>query len=533
MKSRVTNCPACGGPVEFRASSSLVTVCPFCKSVVARGDKNPEDHGKVADLVQTNSPLAVATRGRYRERSFEVVGRVQYTHPSGATWNEWYLLFPEENWGWLAEAQGRLYLMFEKRLKSTATIATWDSIELGQSFDLMKTRLAVADKAIAVVHAAEGEIPWAVRPNLEHRYADLRGEGGAIATIDFGSEPPHIYVGNAVSVEELHLVDNGWIARQDTIATTGLQVNCPKCAGPLALRAPDETLRVICPSCNAILDANHGKLAYIETLANRAVKIVLPIGSKGKLFEQEYTVIGFMERYVLYEGKSYPWTEYLLHNPTVGFRWLVNSSDHWSFVEPADYPADKVMEASTVLFEGKTFRKFDQGTAFVRYVVGEFPWRVTLGEAVETTDYIAPPNMLSFEHSISIKPPPLTGTSNTLQTSVASEEINVSKGTYLPPEVLQAAFNLESIKIPFGVGAIQPPPETGYHFWTTFLAFFGFLSMTYLILQVLRPSKPPDFLLLLIAIGLIAVMPICIGLYRQAFEMKRWENSDFSPYSVE
>ena len=45
------NCPACGGPCVFKVSTSLVTVCPYCQSVIARGDRGLESLGKVADLV--------------------------------------------------------------------------------------------------------------------------------------------------------------------------------------------------------------------------------------------------------------------------------------------------------------------------------------------------------------------------------------------------------------------------------------------------------------------------------------------------
>ena len=51
MKRKVANCPACGGLVEFQLSTALVTVCGYCRSVLARAGKNIEDHGKVADLI--------------------------------------------------------------------------------------------------------------------------------------------------------------------------------------------------------------------------------------------------------------------------------------------------------------------------------------------------------------------------------------------------------------------------------------------------------------------------------------------------
>ena len=63
--SRQAPCPACGAPVEFKVSASLVTVCPFCSSVIARGDKKLEDHGKVADIVETQSPLKLDLKGKF------------------------------------------------------------------------------------------------------------------------------------------------------------------------------------------------------------------------------------------------------------------------------------------------------------------------------------------------------------------------------------------------------------------------------------------------------------------------------------
>ena len=91
MKARTAVCPACGGPVAFQVSSSLVTICDFCHSVVARGDKKPEDCGKIADVADLNSPLSVGMTGSVENKAFHVTGRVQYKHPSGAMWNEWYL----------------------------------------------------------------------------------------------------------------------------------------------------------------------------------------------------------------------------------------------------------------------------------------------------------------------------------------------------------------------------------------------------------------------------------------------------------
>ena len=249
MKTRTASCPGCGGPVEFRASSSLVTVCEYCHSAVARGDKRVEDHGKIADLVQTQSKLKLGMKGNFKDKRFDVVGRVQYQHAAGGVWNEWYLLFPGERWGWLAEAQGRYYLTFEERLKSTFTLPDFDSVELGQSFKIKASSVTVTEKGTATVRSAEGEIPWDVRPGAKHRYADLRGDAGTFATFEFGLEP-HIFLGQSVEPDDLKLAGDAGMASEETISVSALKLSCPKCAGALTLYAPDESLRVTCPSCS-------------------------------------------------------------------------------------------------------------------------------------------------------------------------------------------------------------------------------------------------------------------------------------------
>jgi hypothetical protein len=206
----------------------------------------------------------------------------------------------------------------------------------------------------------------------------------------------------------------------------------------MELRAP-ESERTTCPSCNALLDVEQGNLRYLKTLAVRA-KPSIPLGSVGTFSEGTLTAIGFMTRYCRVEGITYKWDEYLLYNPQIGFRWLVDDSHHWSYVVPVSvgdvYDADK-----TARFGGKTFRQFQAVNAFVDTVYGEFYWRVEEGESTQAKDFVHPPEILSRE--------------------ISGREVTWSHGVYMSAGEVTAAFKSRELPRPITVGMAQPNPYTG------------------------------------------------------------------------
>lgn len=525
-KKRIVACPACAAPVEVQLSTSLITVCDFCRSIIARGDKKFEDHGKVADLIDTHSPIHRGLTGKYNKKRFEVVGRVQYQHPAGGVWNEWYLQFPGDKVGWLAEAQGKFYLLFERRFSDKAELPRFEELEVGHRFlssaanqsSAASTEggLIVAEKGVATACAADGNIPWAFRQGAEHRFADLHGEGDEFATFEYSGDRPRGFFGREVALDEFDLDGDGWATALPATAGSGaLQLKCPHCAGPLTLFAPDQSQRVTCPNCQSLLDCAQGKLEFLKTLNLPVVKPVIPLGSVGKLFDIEFTVIGFMERFAVWEGKTFPWTEYLLYNPAKGFRWLVRNQGHWSFVEAV--PLSKVKKQGydkTVNFDGKQFKLYDKGTAYVRFVVGEFYWRLTTEESVETRDYIAPPYMLSFETTNSDK----------------GSEKNVSLGTYLTVDTIEEAFGLKDLPRSFSVGTIQPQPNRAdvWTMWGCFASLLAVLDFVFLSGAVKQAVNQGHFFF---AQLIVAVFPLILFFARHSFEVNRWQNSDYSPYA--
>lgn len=440
------NCPSCGAPVEFAIGSSSVVVCGTCRSVVARTDRGVEDHGKVAALIETGSPLQLGATGSYRGRSFRVMGRSQLRHQAGGVWDEWYAAFDDERWGWIAEAQGRFYITFKT---ADDDVPPYGALTLGAPIG----EYVVAEFGTATVMAAAGELPWKPVQGSEYQYADLTGPQQRFATIDYSEMPPVVFKGSEATLSELGITELAPSSARAKLTT----LNCTQCGGALELRAPDQAERIWCPYCGSGHDITHGKLQFFRKLKKSRVEPIIPLGATGTIDGHSYVVAGFMERAVTFD-RDYYWTEYLLYNRDKGFRWIVMSDWHWSFVTPLRpgevTDADPEGTPMNVHHDGRSYRLFQHATARVTHVVGEFYWRVETGEKVDTVDYVSPPFGISKE-----------------LTRTGAREISYSHARYMQPKEVAAAFNVEGLERPVGVGPMQPfPGSTLGLLWMVMLA---------------------------------------------------------------
>src|SRR5688572_29743504 len=184
MVITTANCPSCGGPIHFKVGSSIVVVCEYCNSAIARTDRDLRNLGRVADLIDTQSPLRVGLAGKFDDRPFELTGRVQIAHQAGGVWDEWYASFGGQYWGWLAEAQGKFYLTFPRQMEDPALLPQFSQLDPGRPVAIPGdgTRYVVGETGVGRLMGAKGEIPYMVQPGTTYEYADLSGPGGAFAT---------------------------------------------------------------------------------------------------------------------------------------------------------------------------------------------------------------------------------------------------------------------------------------------------------------------------------------------------------------
>lgn len=460
------SCPACGAPVLFKTGSSLVVICEFCNSVIARGDRSLEDLGKVVDLVETGSPLDIGLRGVYRGVPFELTGRAQLGHQSGGIWDEWYAAFQDGRWGWLAEAQGRFYMTFQVPLSGQTLIEPFEMLELGEPVRALSSSvsLVVAEKGIAKALGAKGEIPYRLVPGEQHRYADLSGAKGEFGTIDYSENPPLVFVGREAAFADLGFPAGVRAPEREARMVAGVQLSCPQCAGPLELRAPDQTERVTCPNCGSLLDVNQGRLNFLKALGPKIIKPILPLGSVGELGGGQLTVIGFMQRSVEFEGVRYYWEEYLLYNPQVGFRWLVRSDDNWSYVETLPAGAVTIEGNRAARFNGQRYKLYQDANVKVEYVLGEFYWKVSPGEQARAMDFIRPPYMLSKEETYASTQAGERGR------RAGAGEINWSLGVYMKHEDVERAFGTAGLPRTSKIAPNQPYLHKNiYKYWLLLL----------------------------------------------------------------
>jgi len=437
------NCPSCGAAVVFKSSASFHGVCEFCRSTLVRHGGDLENLGRMADLIEDASPIRLGTEGRYRGVHFAVIGRIQLRYEAGV-WNEWHVLFDDQRGGWLSDANGEYLISF--LTPPGATLPEFSKLMPNDEIKAAGRDFVVTDLEEAVCIAGEGELPFAFGAGYPTRLADLRAtdESGAFASIDYSETPPLLFVGESLSFAAFRFANLR--GEQAAAKPAGIvkALQCPACGGAIAIH--DKAVQsVACPSCLSVLDAANDSLRILQK-AGAATRIepLIPLGSVGRFAGKDWTIIGFQRRVIRTEGVDYPWQEYLLHHPEEGFRWLVESDGHWNWVTTISKPPRYSVGLPTATYGGETYRRYSAGSAATSYVIGEFTWKVKVGETWEIIDFIAPPKMVSREAS--------------------HNETTWSLSEYLPGEELAAAFKLKiPLPAPAGIGMNQPNPRSESH----------------------------------------------------------------------
>lgn len=235
-------------------------------------------------------------------------------------------------------------------------------------------------------------------------------------------------------------------------AKTGA-VQCTACGAPITLRGFAGIEQVTCAFCGTAHQPEpEGALTIIQYTQRQRRQSALPLYQRGTLDipagiildalpqPAEWEIIGIAWREMTKEGITYPWQEFLLFNPYLGFRWLIFSMSDgvWSVGGPLPGAPQVIPNAwPAVDYKGEHYKHHTSGLARTTYVEGEFPWQVLVGDAVSTNDYVCPPKLISIEH----------------QKTMAGSDLSFTQMRPIAAAEVWAAFRVQG----------SPPSERGMH----------------------------------------------------------------------
>nr|WP_315488720.1 DUF4178 domain-containing protein [uncultured Rhodoferax sp.] len=420
QRSYTAPCPGCGAPVEFRSAQSTHAVCGFCQSTVVRQGDVLSRIGKMGELFDDHSPLQLFATGKYKNRNFTLIGRLQYKTAEG-TWAEWNAMFDDGTSGWLAEDNGAY--VFTQPSTQQQNMPPADRYVVGKQVGVNGKPFSVASNVSAALISAQGELPKLPPLGQAFQVVELRSASGEVISIDYTGTPPTVSQGTAVLLDDLALKG---LKDASSKEEKGRQFNCPHCGAPVTVTLATSK-SITCGSCNSVIDLSQGIGGELKSaIQDEPVQPLIPLGTLGQLQGVQWQVVGFQHRMGVVPGddEHFGWSEYLLYNQKRGFSFLVDSEEGWSLVRPTTgAPTMTSSSARSASYLGSNYTLKYSYTAETNYVCGEFYWVVHRGQKTENKDFANGKRLLSLEQT--------------------PTELVWSSGDQLASEVVAKAFKLE------------------------------------------------------------------------------------------
>jgi hypothetical protein len=406
--------------VEFKSAASVMAVCEFCKTTLLKDAASVQNLGKMSAVLEDYSPLQIGSSGRFEQRSFSLIGRIQLQYSAGF-WNEWYALFDDGGNGWLSDASGQFAFTFAAPAAGTGgalgalaaagtfvapgtaaaartfsaaaaagapTLPLFEKLQPGRALTLNGQTYTTADVRTARCTAGQGELPFKVGQGWQARVADFRAEDRFLSLDYSDGDPARVYLGRAVELADL---EPQLLREPDQIAAAAGRFRgkvsalaCPSCGAPVNCVA-GITVHIVCPSCHAEVDTS-GAVATVLAAgaALERIQFTLALGAEAVISGIRYSILGAMRRAASDGGSA--WSEYLLYAPGKDFIWLIETDEGWQKSRVLDrWPVWDGSGHATQ--DGLNFNRSSEYGARVTFAAGSFNWRVSVGDEVRVTEF--------------------------------------------------------------------------------------------------------------------------------------------------
>ncbi len=447
------HCPSCGAQIEADTRFAHLVVCEYCDSAIVVDEKAARISGKMAVLAQSSGPLYVTGNGDLDGRRFTVLGRVRYGYSKGY-WDEWYLRFDDDTTAWISE-DGDDYTL-ESCNEGEEMPAEFATIQPGDQVAIGDTTYHVDEKDIAECEGGAGQLPFSVLTGEKTPFLDLSADADTFATVEFDldDETSRIFLGRRIDQHTIHMdqtAEEAGVAQAGAAAaeragsdgkrervvkqgSRAQEIKCYYCAAPLQI--PDSgaesmecqycgseldlTLRKIqcegcgatvpmhggndaksvrCSFCGSQMDVTRSEPSLLGTITDdQRPDVPFKLGQTFNFRDAAYLTVGHLR----YKEGFYRWDEFLLHNNTTGYHWLIMAEGHFSFGQaiperPNGIDLQGGWFPDSFEFQGHKWDYYEDGTAEITFVDGEMPWVAALGDQAKYMDAVDPPYKLSAE----------------------------------------------------------------------------------------------------------------------------------------
>lgn len=177
----IINCPVCVRRIDCKTSFPSLVICSNCVCSYQRKGNTVDFLQQERAVLEDMTPLRLETRGQYENKTFEIIGRIQYNFEKNYR-NLWALLFADGMYAWLSEAYGDYVILGKKNLPLNAPVIAnlkaGRTVELtgGKSYDVDRV-----DRNISI--QMEGELPEYTRDNTGFMCVELSMGGEEKALI--------------------------------------------------------------------------------------------------------------------------------------------------------------------------------------------------------------------------------------------------------------------------------------------------------------------------------------------------------------
>lgn len=428
------NCPVCNNPVAFRSTHTNINVCHICNTVMERGEGASPSKTLALPTSKTinNSIITIGTKGIYNKKGFEVIGGLRCDMKRFYN-NRWTILYNDGSIGLLSETLGFYAIHQTIEADHPSKVQLVNALQVGtDTTDLLKDRqMLILDKAKCEKAFIEGEIYSADNDGI-FSIAELGDEQESrLELIEYSKGKYELNLMQYVLVDELSL------SNKNTSTIEPISFSCGKCNKAVSIKLPQYNEQVVCPHCNRWNERQGNHLALKDKIL-KPFKPDLPIGSKGKIKNIEYEVVGACQKHEPGVTANL-WIEYSLYNPQTGFAFLSAYNGHWIYLKEVKLGKKWPTYQQEISVDNENYVLFNEYNFKVAAAAGEFFISLDAGGNIRAKEFISPPEMYAVENN-------------------ASKEISWYRGEHIEAKEVFEGLNVPLVAMPYaiGVGALQP-----------------------------------------------------------------------------